>query len=495
MKTAAAWIGKRAEWLIFAGIFLLGLLNIREGHDWGGDFSQYIAQAYALINGTVPEWLEKSTYIVDNSPVGLTSTVYPWGYPLLLVPNLKICGTNFLAMKLEILACYLAGLFTVKKIFESRMEKKPALVGCAIVGTASAYLVMMDSAISDIPCMMFSMLAVYFVEKRYKESEKNLRWNILSGVFLFLAWFTRTQALVLWIALLVTDICLLLYGRLPKGRIAIPLKSAIGLNRRFALIPHAVFAALAFISGLLLPAAGGTYLSFFDFSLSAVTQAVLYYTEQYMNLLGIFTVLLSVIILGMLGHLFDELYSVLNILGTTALVCLFGPRMGPRYLLSVYPLVVMFMCMGIAEVKQYLPAIAKKLDACIYIGLAFTVALDLAGIWTAGPGGEAYTAEAAETYSWINDHLDDSSVIAFAKPRVLYLETGNYTYWPSEEGRSIKDADYALFCLNSIDSVDYYAEYEDDLKEMELVFENSEFRLYRVGAGNPSPTWEFGQHA
>ena len=73
---------------------------INQGHDWGGDFSQYLAQTRAILNGTVEEQVAAGTYIAENSVVGLCPDVYPWGYCLLLLPVYALFGMNFFVLKL-----------------------------------------------------------------------------------------------------------------------------------------------------------------------------------------------------------------------------------------------------------------------------------------------------------------------------------------------------------------------------------------------------------
>ena len=45
------------------------------GHNWGGDFSQYIMQTISLAEGTVPEFIIRNGFTVNNSsfPIGPVS--------------------------------------------------------------------------------------------------------------------------------------------------------------------------------------------------------------------------------------------------------------------------------------------------------------------------------------------------------------------------------------------------------------------------------------
>lgn len=70
---AGRWIDDRKTWQTAAGCaavsFFLCIGVIYSGKSWGGDFSQYFAQARAIATGTIPEWYEKNIFIIDHSCV------------------------------------------------------------------------------------------------------------------------------------------------------------------------------------------------------------------------------------------------------------------------------------------------------------------------------------------------------------------------------------------------------------------------------------------
>ena len=69
------------------------LISFRPGHDWGGDFSEYIAQAKSISEG----------YDFPGKFVGTYgSFIYPWGFPLLLSPIYSLFGLNIFASKKEL---------------------------------------------------------------------------------------------------------------------------------------------------------------------------------------------------------------------------------------------------------------------------------------------------------------------------------------------------------------------------------------------------------
>ena len=69
----------------------LFVLTIREGEDWGDDFSMYIHHAENIARG-VPYGETGYIYNPHNPAVG--PKIYPPGFPLLLAPVVKLFGRN-----------------------------------------------------------------------------------------------------------------------------------------------------------------------------------------------------------------------------------------------------------------------------------------------------------------------------------------------------------------------------------------------------------------
>jgi hypothetical protein len=91
----ADFLRRHGTVLLFVGIyFAIGAWTLTGMHDWGGDFSLYIAEARAIAeNGTIVE--------PDYVHLGRLSPVtYPPGLPLLLAPVYAMFGLDFQMLKL-----------------------------------------------------------------------------------------------------------------------------------------------------------------------------------------------------------------------------------------------------------------------------------------------------------------------------------------------------------------------------------------------------------
>ena len=71
--------------VLLAGVFYM--LTIRDGHDWGDDFSMYIRHAENIAQG-LP--YAQSGYIYNPYNPSIGPRMYPPGFPLLLAPVARL---------------------------------------------------------------------------------------------------------------------------------------------------------------------------------------------------------------------------------------------------------------------------------------------------------------------------------------------------------------------------------------------------------------------
>ncbi|MGX2981969.1 glycosyltransferase family 39 protein [Helicobacter sp. 23-1045] len=141
---------------------ILSALMLYNGHNWGGDFSQYIAQSIALVDGNIPLQVQNNTYIIKNSASGFGPYIYPWGTSLLLAPIYKIFGFNLVAFK--VLFCVLYGIFIVIFYHFCRrfMSAKISAIAVLFFALNPIFLEFNNNILSDIPFMLFSFISVIY---------------------------------------------------------------------------------------------------------------------------------------------------------------------------------------------------------------------------------------------------------------------------------------------------------------------------------------------
>ena len=141
------------------------LALIDSNHNWGGDFSQYIAQAKALIAGTIPTQIANNTLMMSYNDFPYGPNVYPWGYPLLLAPVLALFGENLAALK-----CVNIALFSLFIIcfycYVARRFSMGASITLTLAFALNPMLLSFASSniLSDIAYMCISFIAVVVLQ-------------------------------------------------------------------------------------------------------------------------------------------------------------------------------------------------------------------------------------------------------------------------------------------------------------------------------------------
>lgn len=87
-------------WMALSGLLLLCIplfmINIRDSHDWGDDYAQYIRQA---INITEDKPQTETAYLYDPENAVLGPPAYQPGFPLMLAPLYAYFGNNIKAFQ------------------------------------------------------------------------------------------------------------------------------------------------------------------------------------------------------------------------------------------------------------------------------------------------------------------------------------------------------------------------------------------------------------
>ena len=233
VRNAFARIGKRLDsWktgqaaALCAGIsFALCLGLIYQGKSWGGDFSQYFAQARAIVTGTIPQWYEKNIFIIDHSCV-IGADVYPWMWPLMIAPFYAIFH-SFPIMLLKVYESVFvaAGVVLLVYFLHRRVSLSKAFFLTSLISCNFVYIMDVNSVEADLISFFWGMVALNFIDlylrerKRYFRSadkretsqtwEKGLHrvaiYALFSGVGICAAVMTKTLCEGLLLALLAYD--------------------------------------------------------------------------------------------------------------------------------------------------------------------------------------------------------------------------------------------------------------------------------------------------
>jgi hypothetical protein len=170
--------------------FLLPLLfiNIKNSHDWGDDFAQYIHQAQNILIGES----QNNTGYIYNEACFIGPKAYPAGFPLILAIYSKISDDNLMSLNRLIsffwmLSCFVGFLFIRK-----RSSYITALMATLIIAYNPMMLDFKTNILSDLPFAFFSLLSLYLIDK-----EEKIWLAVLTGCVIAFTAHIRSIGLIL----------------------------------------------------------------------------------------------------------------------------------------------------------------------------------------------------------------------------------------------------------------------------------------------------------
>lgn len=480
--------------------FCMTLLFIYDGHDWGGDFSEYLGQAIAIADGTIDEQINHMQFVLENSIPGMCPAVYPWGLPLVLSILYRIFGFNLIVFRLVGVACFAVFLFFVYKFLKKRFVVQDSVIIVGLIVTCKHYMEASTSILSDIPCVMFSMVAIYALyELIESEDKKQYLWSGIFGICTTCAYLLRSSGVVLILTLFCIHAAIILGRFVPFVQ-----RLVERTTYKKAIIPAHALPYIIFIIGKIgietvLPSAGSDYLGFINGMPKTypITNA-LYYLKvlqdffdvgNYLALIcGI--LLLVFLIIGMIIKLYQEAISVIYIFGTMIMLYIFPYVSGVRYIFGIYPLFLMFALFGLQWVFQkierkwenvtsvFLIRIVRYCTICVCLFMLFFSMRIIYKIHTQPHIDSAYTPEAMEAYEFLMENTEKDAVVMFFKPRVLWLNAHRYSYNTYDDVSDLDKCDYAFFFIkDNFNNLKAYITQHP--KEYELIFDNVNFQIYK----------------
>lgn len=535
---------KFVPYFLSAFAMILSMLMLYDGHYWGGDFAQYIAQAIALADDNLASWSANQAYIVDNSPLKfiISPYIYPWGTSLLLAPIYKIFGFNLIAFKMLSVLCY--GIFIVMfyRFCKRFLEVRFCVIATLLFALNPLFLRFCNNIGSDILFLLFSFISVIFLARLFENMQSKvnlaqngggqndcdslkftqLRFALFGGIFALFAYITRTNGLVIIFALFVMQIVLI-----------------CGLDRRFArflgananlkvanlnlckilahILPYIIFICGALTVNYALGAGGSGHLSVLSqISLKNIAINVGYYICALSDFFALpnpffalysdfayayaipnplnFALFLATILLIYRGlrisfskNPIATAFITLFMLGFMALLILWPPRQGIRFTFAIIPFLVFFGVLGLSKAKNLTQFVAIALIVAFIIKDIAIISDNIANDFKSpNTAGEAYSNEAKDIYHFIANHTPKDAKIIFFKPRVLYLNTNRLAFHATTL-EHFKKADFALDVrwewieTQMIHNLIVKLKAQDALN---VVYKNKFFVLYKI---NPTP--------
>jgi hypothetical protein len=479
--------GARLTVLIIAlGVLACWAWTFRlQGHDWGGDFSLYIAHArnialgrpYAAVNYIPERIVEK-----DIPPHG--PPTYPPVFPLVLAPVYRLAGLDYAAMRAFVQALWLAAgaLFYVY----GRQRGLGSVITAAAIGVfllSSLVLSIKDSVVSESTYLVVSATALIFFEWVYRRDQAERRplwYGAIAGVLVITAYLTRATGIALVAAFLFYELYrtrrLRLFG-VAAGVVFVTgfllyrstLYDGSGYSNQFRITPEtwARNAADYFKS----PA-----------SLWAAAPAIARYPAAIATL--------AAALIGFLGRIrrgpaVAEFYVVLYMIP----LLLYSSGANMRYIMPIYPIILLYCADALTSASTLAPRFRRPaLAATGMLLIAGAAANVVAAARAPDPEGPEIPSF-QEAASRIRKTVAAGETVVSWNPRVVALYTERLsTYYrpiadPVPFGQYLEDinAKWVLeFARSDTDArwlSPYIARHPD---RFERVWSNTDFHLYRL---------------
>jgi hypothetical protein len=491
----------RTKYAVLSLILLLYLILsssiLTIGHNWGGDFSAYIMQASSVLEGTTSRYIEQNSFTINNSSRTLGPIIYPWGYPILILPAIYFFGINFWAMKAINILFYLLFLVCVYLLFASRLSVPKRLVLLALLAFSPAILTSHDNVLADIPFLCFSTLSFFMIDMFIISEKKFISQNIdyfLLGLTIFFAFWTRTSGAILLLVLLISQIV----HRFKTHKTDPLNKTRIFHN----LLPYLTFLTLLGLTTLTLSSDNSSYFSHLDhinflqalkhmyrYTLLLPTFLHILSYESGINLI-IFVVLLPFLLMGIGARWRTDYHFILYSGFTLGLYFLWPYFQGLRFIFPVLPFYIYFVFIGWEWLGSSLPRRSSLVYQTIghylllfVVMIVFVSSLSLAvqnlrsNREIEGP----FDPLSTEMFQFISKNTKDGSTIVFFKPRVLKLITDRNSYIADNCANLLKG--HYLVVHKEYDK--NWNPFEELIKcnslaAFQLIFNNQKFMIYRI---------------
>ena len=475
---------------IILSVFLINSISFKEGHNWGGDFPQYIAQAKSINDGTIDKMLENSTFRYEKSDsVLLAPKLYPWGFPILLVPIYHLFGFNVIAMKFFVNLFFLFSIAIIYLILKGKINNIQNMLIIAIIAYNPYFFHFKEHILSDIPFLFFSLFSIFLIQQFIIKKKFWLNESycyVLIGIFMFISYSIRINGIVLFPCLFLAQILEYKYSNKDYSRKYLAVFKY--------LIPYIAFSVLILIMGMTFPMES-TYADHFELiTLKGIFSNVTYYA----TLLGhffstlipksgkiIYLITIPFVILGLLEKIKEDYLYVAFSIFTVCLYILAPGRDGLRYLFPIIPFYLYFLFAGINKISFIL----SNKDINIDMGLMTGIPLILLFLLTISvnmyrqhnmkenivPG--PFQKDSVELFNYISLNTNKDSIIIFNKPRVMTLYTNRKSARITNFGK-IKEsgAGYIVCWQNS--PVDL--EMQKNSRRADKIFVNTTFNLYQL---------------
>jgi len=482
---------KKYDVFILIALFgiVLFFVNVKDSHDWGGDFAMYISEARNIVEGN---HLYHTWYLYNTEYPVLGPPAYPVGFPILLSPVYAIFGSSIQAFTLFItLMLFSLGLLLVafyRKYFDGLI---PFFLAMLILFNPWVLMFKLE-VMSDIPFAFILLLGAYLYLNRNKRDYLFIIvLGLLSGFLISIRTIGFTFAL-----------SILLYSVLQAWK----------QKKRIYLIEGSIIFVVALVFNFLLnrvifpiPTAEGLfYMGIFgteplwktlSSNLHYYLAVLEYFFTPYTNhwkwaAVIMHALALAFIILGFINHLAKRFnYIDALVIIYLGVIMIYPYRhSGFRFLLPIAPFLLYYLVYGMKSFrldikvdKKILVSVIGILALLLYVN-TFLHAIKERHKVLEGPQQEA----SIEAFDFIRNNTGPDVRIAFFKPRVLGLYTSRMSFANRPEqdissiGNQFEAAGIDFILIHRKYSGQSIKEYVlSDPEMIYLIWENDLYQFYK----------------
>lgn len=459
--------------IIIIGIFYYS--TIRDGHDWGGDFSMYIHHTKNLVDGVD----YKDTGFISNSNVFIGPTTYPPIFPMFLSPVYYWFGLNLNMMKMVVVIFLLFSLFVMFIIERSMVSFEATIFSLALLGFNPYFWDFKDSVLSDYVFLFFIYLSLVVIQ--FKQQICNL---------------FKSQFIP---ALLIAFVFYLAYGTRSVGLLVIPCIVALDFLKQKRITKFSVFIVIYFIVLILIQSfflqSETNYLKQFTFHPKIIFLNCMTYIKSLSILMDngysnsfsliLFSFITFVAIWGFLSRILKEfgLVELFVIFYTLVIICFVNGY--TRFLIPIIPFYFAYLFMGIQKLK-FLNNNKKYIYIFLLVAFLFSYFAKYTTFDFKNMTEGIAKKETQELFKHLKSNTDKRDVFIFFKPRVLSLFTGRAASIYHKPDDQKKLWDYfkkidAKYLIKGPYDTTYLVDFIDNYQNrLILDFSNADFEVYKL---------------
>jgi hypothetical protein len=476
--------------ILLVFLFLGGIFfgTVRDGHDWGGDFSIYISQAR---NFAEHRPFRQNTYVPTEDSMLHQPAAYPPITSLILAPVYLITDLNYRAFKYALIAFLWLSIPVYYALACSRgLHPIEAALIVLIFGLSPPVLSVKESVGSDNVFIFLAGATLLFLDAAYRrgwDEEHPFSAGAIAALLMMLCYLTRATGLTIIGAFAIYEVWRARRLR-PFGITAIVLTAAA----------MAVYTKFIFH-------AGQQYGTHFPFQPRGYLDHAMFYLRTPAALwapapsIVRYTLAFATLSFSVVGAIWQlrrptitEPYVILSIV--VAVVYATHAPAEWRYVMALIPFLLIYAALGMEYVLSRLPLRDRSrrlIFAAAGVGAVLGTGFNLGAIETSTISDGIAQRGFVEVCSFLREQTPADALILSWNPRVfalytdkpsaLYPQSGTADDFESRIPR--RGPVFLVDCNRSLDRLKLTPYLQQAGQRIHVVFENGDFRVYALPAG------------